>query len=169
MENKAVCGEIPFFWDTDFDFSAFGGWKNNQEGTHERNLLVIIPGKNHNEAIIMADHYDTAYMEDIYDKSSGGIGARIAAAGADDNCSATATLLQAAPVFLRLSKEGLLERDIWLVHLTGEEFPSDCMGSRHLAQALVEKTLQMRSEQWADGEFIRCRVCRRVCHGYDRT
>jgi hypothetical protein len=83
-------------------------------------------------------------MEDIYDKSLGGVGARIASAGADDNCSATATLLQAAPVFLRLSKEGLLERDIWLVHLTGEEFPSDCMGSRHLAQALVEKTLQMR-------------------------
>ena len=137
--------KFPFHWNTDFDFSAFGGWKNNQEGhTHERNLLVIIPGKNRNEAIIMADHYDTAYMEDIYDKSSGGVGARIAAAGADDNCSATATLLQAAPVFLKLSKEGLLERDIWLVHLTGEEFPSDCMGSRHFAQALVEKTLQMR-------------------------
>ena len=92
----------------------------------------------------MADHYDTAYMEDIYNKSLGGNGARIAAAGADDNCSATATLLRAAPIFLQLSKKGLLERDIWLVHLTGEEFPSDCMGSRHLAQTLIEKTLQMR-------------------------
>ncbi len=126
-------------------FLTFGGWKNNQEGhTHERDLLVIIPGKNRNEAIVMADHYDTAYMEDIYDKSLGGTGARIAAAGADDNCSATATLLQAAPIFLRLSKEGLLERDIWLLHLTGEEFPSDCMGARHFAQSLVEKTLRMR-------------------------
>jgi len=145
MEGKAVYGELPFRWETDFDFSAFGGWKNNQEGkTHERNLLVIIPGKNHKEAIIMADHYDTAYMEDIYNKSLGGSGARIAAAGADDNCSATATLLRAAPIFLQLSKEDLLERDIWLVHLTGEEFPSDCMGSRHLAQGLIEKTLQMR-------------------------
>ena len=145
MEDKAICGEIPFLWNTEFDFSDFGGWKNNQEGhTHERNLLVIIPGKNHREAVIMADHYDTAYMEDMYEKSLGGVGARIAAAGADDNCSATATLLQSAPVFLKLSKEGLLERDIWLVHLTGEEFPSDCMGSRHLVQALVEKTLQMR-------------------------
>ena len=144
MEGKAVCGEISFHWNTDFDFSAFGGWKNNQEGhTHERDIIVIIPGKNRNEAIVMADHYDTAFMEDIYDKSRGGIGARIAAAGADDNCSATATLLQAAPIFLKLSKEGLLERDIWLVHLTGEEFPSDCMGSRHLAQALIEKNLQM--------------------------
>ena len=142
MESKAVCGEMPFRWNTDFDFSVFGGWKNNQEGhTHERNLVVIIPGKNRNEAIVMADHYDTAYMEDIYDKSSGGAGARIASAGADDNCSATATLLRAGPVFLRLSKQGLLERDIWLIHLTGEEFPSDCMGSRYLAQSLVEKTL----------------------------
>ena len=147
MECKAICGELPFRWETDFDFSPFGGWKNNQDGkTHERNLLVIIPGKNHREAIIMADHYDTAYMEDIYNKSSGGSGARISAAGADDNCSATATLLRAAPIFLKLSKEGLLERDIWLVHLTGEEFPSDCMGSRHLAQALIEKTLWTRLE-----------------------
>ena len=145
MENKALCGEIIFHWNTDFDFSEFGGWKNNQEGhTHERNLLVIIPGKNHNEAILMADHYDTAYMEDLYDKSPAGEGARLASAGADDNCSATATLLQAAPVFLKLSQKGLLERDIWLVHLTGEEFPSDCMGARHLAQALIQKGLYMR-------------------------
>ena len=145
MEDRAVCGEIPFLWNTDFDFSVYGGWKNNQEGhTHERDLLLIIPGKNHNEAIVLADHYDTAYMEDIYEKSRGGMGARISAAGADDNCSATATLLQAASIFLKLSKNGLLERDIWLVHLTGEEFPSDCMGARHFAQALVEKTLQVR-------------------------
>jgi hypothetical protein len=158
MEGKAICGEIPFFWDTDFDFSAFGGWKNNQERhTHERNLVVIIPGKNHNEAVIMADHYDTAYMEDVYNKSAGGVGARIAAAGADDNCSATATLLQAAPVFLKIAREGLLERDIWLVHITGEEFPADCMGARHLAQALVEKTLHMRTndEQTIDLSKVR--------------
>ena len=145
MTGKAICGELPFSWDTDFDFSAYGGWKNNQEGhTHERDLMVIIPGKNRKEAIIVSDHYDTAYMEDIYNKSAGGTGARLAAHGADDNSSATATLLQAAPVFLKLSKEGLLERDVWLVHLTGEEFPSDCMGARNLAQGLIEKSLRMR-------------------------
>ena len=145
MEGKAVCGELPFHWDTDFDFSDFGGWKNNQEGhTHERDLVVIIPGRNRREAVIMSDHYDTAYMEDMYDKSLGGMGARLAAHGADDNCSATATLLQAAPIFLKLAKEGKLEHDVWLVHLTGEEFPSDCMGARHLAQALIEKSLQMK-------------------------
>ena len=152
MAGKAICGELPFHWETDFDFADFGGWKNNQEGhTHERDLLVIIPGKNRKEAIVMADHYDTAYMEDVYDKSKGGTGARLSAHGADDNCSATATLLQAAPVFLKLAKEGLLERDVWLVHLTGEEFPSDCMGARHLAQALVEKSLQMKL---ADGQTV---------------
>jgi hypothetical protein len=145
MEGKAMCGELPFHWNTDFDFSVFGGWKNNQEGhTYERDLLVMIPGKNRNEAVVMADHYDTAYMEDVYDKSRGGTGARIAAAGADDNCSATATLLQAVPVFLKMSKQGILERDVWLVHLTGEEFPSDCMGARHLSQTLVERTLRIR-------------------------
>jgi Zn-dependent M28 family amino/carboxypeptidase len=108
---------------------------------------MIIPGKNRSEAIVMADHYDTAYMEDVYDRSKGGGGARIAAAGADDNCSATATLLQAAPIYLRLAKEGRLERDIWLLHLTGEEFPADCMGARHFVQALVERRLQIRHDE----------------------
>jgi hypothetical protein len=145
MQGLVACGDLPFHWHTDFDFSAFGGWKNDQEGhTYERDLLVVIPGRNRNEAVVMADHYDTAYMEDVYDKSRGGSGARMAAAGADDNYSATATLLQAAPIFLQLAKEGRLERDVWLVHLTGEEFPSDCMGARHLAQALVQGTLSLR-------------------------
>jgi hypothetical protein len=145
LEGKAFCGELPFRWQTDFDFSLFGGWKINQEEKgHERNILVVIPGKNRKEAVVMADHYDTAYMEDVYEKSHGGSGARLAAAGADDNHSATATLLQAAPVFSKLAKEGRLERDIWLLHLTGEEFPSDCLGARHFCQSLVEKTLEMR-------------------------
>jgi Zn-dependent M28 family amino/carboxypeptidase len=145
LEGQALCGEVPFHWKTDFDFPLFGGWKENQEGrTHERDILVVIPGKNRREAVVLADHYDTAYMEDLYDKSRGGTGARISAAGADDNHSATATLLAAAPVFLKLAKEGRLERDVWLLHLTGEEFPADCMGARHFCQALVEGTLRLR-------------------------
>ena len=145
MEGKALCGEIPFHWKTDFDFSIFGGWKMNQGvRPYERNILVMIPGKDRRESVILADHYDTAYMEDLYDKSRGGTGIRLAAAGADDNHSATSTLLQAAPVFLKLAREGRLERDVWLLHLTGEEFPSDCMGARHFCQALVEKTLRLR-------------------------
>jgi hypothetical protein len=49
----------------------------------------------------------------------------------------------AAPVFLKLSRAGKLDCDVWLVHLTGEEFPSDCMGARHLAQSIVEGTLKL--------------------------
>jgi len=144
MEGKAMAGELPFKWQTDFDYSFFGGWDANQAGKmHERDILVVIPGKNRNEAVILADHYDTAYMVDVYDKSAGGSGARLSAAGADDNDSATATLLQAAPVYLQMSRVGLLERDIWLLHLTGEEFPSDCMGARYFCEALIEKKLKL--------------------------
>jgi hypothetical protein len=147
MEGKAIVGEQPFRWSTLFDFTEFGGWIGNQEGrNHERNIILVIPGKNRNRAVIFADHYDTAYMEDIYEKERGGTGARLAADGADDNYSATATLLQAAPVFLNLSREGKLERDIWIVHLTGEEFPSDCMGARNLCQRLVEGNLLLKTE-----------------------
>ncbi len=147
MENRAVAGELPFQWETDFDFIQFGGWKANRDGMiHERDLLVIIPGKNRKEAVILADHYDTAYMADVYDPSEGGTGARLSAAGADDNDSATATLLQAASIYLSLAKEEKLERDIWLLHLTGEEFPSDCLGARHFCKALLEKKLVLHVE-----------------------
>jgi hypothetical protein len=147
LEGQAMCGDLPFRWRTDFDFPLYGGWKSNQEGhALERNLLVTIPGKDHTHPIILADHYDTAYMEDLYDRSRGGSGARKAAAGADDNHSATAVLLQAAPIYLDLARQGRLERDIWLLHLTGEEFPADCLGARMFCQALVEKNLQLRLE-----------------------
>jgi hypothetical protein len=147
MEGKAVVGDLPFRWQTDFDFQSFGGWKVNQEGhERERDLLVVIPGRNRGEAVVLADHYDTAYMEDIYDKSRGGSGARLAAPGADDNASATATLLQAAPIFLRLAREGKLERDVWLLHLTGEEFPADSLGARHFCQSMVERNLKLLAD-----------------------
>jgi hypothetical protein len=145
MEGKSIVGELPFKWNTLFDFTQYGGWLGNQNGIiHERNLLVIIPGKNRKQAVILGDHYDTAYMEDVFEKGRGGSGARLAAKGADDNYSASATLLQAAPILLKLSKEGKLERDVWLIHLTGEEFPSDCMGARNLCQSLVEKNLNLK-------------------------
>jgi hypothetical protein len=145
LEGRALVGDLPFRWQTDFDFPDLGGWQANQEGhAVERNILVLIPGKNRGQAVVLGDHYDTAYMEDVFEKSRGGSGARLAAAGADDNHSATATLLQAAPIFLKLAREGRLERDVWLLHLTGEEFPSDCLGARHFCQALVEKTLKLR-------------------------
>jgi hypothetical protein len=91
----------------------------------------------------MSDHYDTAYMADKYDMNCGGNGARIAACGADDNHSATAAMMLAAPIFLQMSKQGKLACDIWLVHLTGEEFPADCLGARALTQKLIEGTLKL--------------------------
>jgi hypothetical protein len=173
MGGRAAVGDLPFHWQTDFNFPWSGGWRDNQEGkTEERDLLVMIPGRDRRRAVIMADHYDTAYMEDVYEKhetgtevavgtdhhkgntssrqpppspfSPVGSGARLAAAGADDNHSATAALMLGAPVFMELSRRGQLGCDVWLVHLTGEEFPSDCMGARHLAQSIVEGSLKLR-------------------------
>jgi len=142
LQGQAFCGELPFQWKTDFDFPYFGGWKSNQEGRlHERDILVVIPGRDRSQAVVLADHYDTAYMEDIYKDSHG---ARSSAAGADDNYSATAVLLQAAPIYMQLAREGRLARDIWLLHLTGEEFPADCLGARHFCQALVEHQLRLQ-------------------------
>ena len=151
MTDQVLVGELPFRWQTDFHFSWSGGWKLNQEGeTYERDLVIVIPGKNRRRAVIMADHYDTAYMEDVYGYSDKGGGPRIAAAGADDNHSATAAMMLAAPIFLDLARQGKLESDIWLVHLTGEEFPSDCMGARALCQQVVEGSLKIRL---ADGRW----------------
>jgi hypothetical protein len=144
MCGKALAGDVPFRWHTDMDYPWMGGWRNNQDAETERNLLIVIPGQNRREAVIMADHYDTAYMEDKYNKDRGGCGARLAATGADDNYSATAALMLGAPIFLELSRRGKLGCDIWLVHLTGEEFPADCLGARALTERLIQRTLTLR-------------------------
>ncbi len=153
LEGQAQCGELPFHWRTDFNFPLFGGWQSNQEGqARERDILVLIPGKDRDHPVILADHYDTAYEEDLFDRGRGGTGARQAAAGADDNYSASAVLLQSAPIYLNLARQGKLARDIWLLHLTGEEFPADCLGARAFSQALVERALKLHLEggQWVD-------------------
>jgi hypothetical protein len=139
----ALSADHVFRWETDFEFDWSKGWLRNQEAPSERNVVFLIPGKNRKEAVILADHYDTAYMEDLYEPLRGGDRLRAASAGADDNHSATAALMLAADVLLPLSKAGKLERDVWLVHLTGEEFPADCLGARNLAQAIVEERLEL--------------------------
>jgi Peptidase family M28 len=143
MTGKALAGEVPFRWETDYDYPWMGGWLKNREIPAERDLLVVIPGKDRKRAIVMGDHYDTAYMEDRYGNQPGGGKPRIAACGADDNHSATVALMLAAPVLLDLSRRGLLGCDVWLVHLTGEEFPADCLGARVLTERLVEQTLEL--------------------------
>jgi hypothetical protein len=145
MSGKALAGAMPFRWRTDMDYSWMDGWRKNQDAEAERDLIVVIPGRNRREAVIMADHYDTAYMEDKYEKDRGGSGARIAACGADDNHSATAAMMLAAPIFLEMSRQGKLGCDVWLVHLTGEEFPADCLGARALTERLVQRTLKLHS------------------------
>lgn len=142
---EAVVGEHRFRWETDFDFGWMKGWgKSQTDGPVERNVIVVIPGRDRTRTVILADHYDTAYCEDVYDGRVGGpagVGTRTAAAGADDNHSATAALLLAADVLLPMAKAGELAHDVWLVHLTGEEYPSDCLGARHLVQRLIERNL----------------------------
>jgi hypothetical protein len=170
----AWVGEHRFSWRTDFDFDWMGGWlKSQRKPNQERNLIVRIPGRDTGQAVILADHYDTAFMHDRYYFSEGGTGARVAAAGADDNHSATAMLLLATPIFLELSKAGRLGCDVWLVHLTGEEFPSDCLGARHLARDLVQGTL--RAKRYGGGvqdlskTLIRgLYVCDMIAHNNER-
>jgi hypothetical protein len=132
-----------FQWRTDFDFSWMGGWEKNLHAPAERDVVCVIPGKDRSRAVIMGDHYDTAYMCDRYDKEYGGHGARIAACGADDNHSATAAMMLAAPIFLAMSKAGKLGCDVWLVHLTGEEFPADCLGARALTERVIEGAVEI--------------------------
>ncbi len=142
MADVVRIGELPFRWHTEYPFHWMGGWVNNQEGrTHERNLLVMVPGRDRSRAVLLADHYDTAYMHDLYESETR---ARLAAPGADDNCSATAALMLGAPVFLELSRQGRLACDVWLLHLTGEEYPAEGQGAAKMCQWLVEGTLALQ-------------------------
>jgi hypothetical protein len=161
LTDRVAVGDLPFRWRTDFAFPWMDGWLANQEGRRqERDLITIIPGRNGGEAVIMGDHFDTAYMEDVYGDRPGirGDGARLAAAGADDNHSATAALMLGARVFLDLSRRGKLDCDIWLVHLTGEEFPADCLGARALTERIIDGTLRMRQADGSERDLSQTRI-----------
>jgi hypothetical protein len=169
-----IVGELPFRWQTEFPFPWMGGWLQNQDRkTYERDLVMVIPGRDRSRAVVMADHYDTAYMEDTFGYAHGGHGPRLSAAGADDNHSATAALMLGAEVFLGLSRAGKLGCDVWLVHLTGEEFPSDCMGARYLCQQAVQGTLELRVAKSKSVDLSKTRiqglyVLDMVAHNNDR-
>jgi len=159
MTGRAEVVDHVFRWETDFPFPWMEGWAANQSGTaRERNIVCVIPGANRGEAVIMGDHYDTAYMEDVYDADAGGDMLRAPAQGADDNHSATTALLHAAEQLLPLAKAGKLKRDVWLVHLTGEEFPADCLGARAIGRELVEGRLGFTAEDGSRRDVSKVRV-----------
>ena len=98
-------------------------------GMPQDNLFAEIPGSDARLApLLLADHVDTAFAEDLARKSI-----YVAVPGADDNASASAALLRAASVL----KDRQPQRSIWLVHLTGEEFPADDLGARALVSNLL--------------------------------
>ncbi|HEY3447199.1 MAG TPA: M28 family peptidase [Myxococcales bacterium] len=151
MTGRAFVADHRFRWETDFDMGWSKGWSKNRSKPSERNVVVVIPGKDPKQVVVMADHYDTAYMEDVFYPSRGGDELRAAAHGADDNHSATTALLLAADALLPMAREGKLEKTVWLVHLTGEEFPADCLGARALARSLVRGDLALTQ---ADGQPV---------------
>jgi len=158
MAGRAEVVDHVFRWETDFEFPWMEGWAKNQAAPRERNIVLMIPGTNRQEAVVMGDHYDTAYMEDVFYAESGGDSLRAPACGADDNHSATTALLLAAEHLLPLARLGKLERDVWLIHLTGEEFPADCLGARALCEALVERRLAFTSEDGTTRDVSSVRV-----------
>jgi hypothetical protein len=99
-------------------------------GIRDLVLVAVLPGSDASlSPLLLCDHYDTAYAEDTFSRN----GSRISTPGADDNDSATATLLAAANHLRALN----LTRTIWLVHLCGEEFPADDLGARALDDWLM--------------------------------
>ncbi|MBI2898698.1 MAG: M28 family peptidase [Planctomycetes bacterium] len=157
LAGRGSVEDHSFRWETEFDYPWSDGWRRNQTGeARERNIIVKIPGRDRSEAVLMCDHYDTAYMEDLYYPSRGGDRLRAAASGADDNHSATAALMLAAEALAGMD----LARDVWLVHLTGEEFPADCLGARALARDLLAGRFGVRVR----GAY----VLDMIAHNHDR-
>ncbi len=154
----AWIGELPFHWRTDFEFRWSGGWLDNQQNKlHERDLVVMIPGRDRSRTIVMADHYDTAYMEDEFGYGHGGHGPRLAAAGADDNHSATAALMLAAPIFMELSRAGRLRAMYgWFISRVKSSHPTAWVhaifANKRSKVSFVCATCEVDSEK--------CRTCR---------
>ena len=98
-------------------------------GMPQTNLVAVIPGTNPKLApVLLADHVDTAFDEDLAKKAI-----FQAVPGGDDNASGTAALLRAAAVL----RDRRPQRPVWIVHFTGEEFPADDLGARALVSKLL--------------------------------
>lgn len=100
-------------------------------GIPHSNIIIKIKGslpQRQNNPILMADHFDTAFAERVFEKTK----QRQSAPGADDNSTAVAALLRAAEIL----RDSHPKHDIWLVNLTGEEYPADDLGARILSAEL---------------------------------
>ncbi len=107
-------------------------------GIRQYNLLAKIPGSDPQaKPILVADHIDTAFQEDTFNQTH----QRVAAPGADDNGTAVAGLLAVARTLAKSNPR----HPIWLVHLTGEEFPADDLGARHLISELLRNKQQVQA------------------------
>jgi hypothetical protein len=102
------------------------------DGREHENLIVTIKGwEKPDEWVFLGDHIDTAFEHDVFDAT----GRRVSSAGADDNAAAVAAIMLAGKIL----KDTRPRRSVRLVHLTGEEFPADCLGTRRLCSKLVEE------------------------------
>ncbi len=99
-------------------------------GIGQSNLIAIIPGTERGAPVVLADHFDAACEEDTFVNTH----ERVTTEGADDNATATALLFAAGETL----KDAHPKRDIWLLHLTGEEFPSDGLGARYFLLEMLK-------------------------------
>lgn len=98
-------------------------------GMPQTQVIAEIPGTDSGlEPLLVADHVDTAFDEDLAAK-----GIYLAVPGAIDNATGTAAVLRTAEVLKDLQPR----RTIWLVHFTGEEFPADDLGARELVSRML--------------------------------
>ncbi|CAF3704066.1 unnamed protein product [Rotaria sp. Silwood1] len=107
-------------------------WRNIMQA----NLIAYIPAGGSykcQEPVIFIDHIDTAFEEDTFVNT----GKRQSTQGADDNVSGLVALLQSASILKKTQEKAC--RDIWLVHLTGEEYPAASLGVSHFLQQLFIK------------------------------
>ncbi len=117
-------------------------------GIPQSNLLAVIPGSDPGlKPIVIAGHIDTAFCEDVFRATA----KRLSSPGADDNATGTALLLSAARVLPGLKPL----RDIWLLHLTAEEFPADGAGARYFVSQLLKDKVDIAGVVLADS--IGCR------------
>jgi hypothetical protein len=102
-------------------------------GLKQSNVMAVVKGRGPGAAdkpVVLVDHYDTAFAEDVFEAS----GKRLSAPGADDDATGTAALLRAGAFFARNRPR----RDVWLLHLTGEEFPGDDLGARKFLSRVLK-------------------------------